>query len=75
VQRGLAGAAAVVFGLTLAAIIALALITPHITRAQFQRNGALLILGVFPTPGLAISLLLVVALLTVTAIRRSRAQA
>ena len=66
--------AGTVFVLTLAAIVALFVTRATGTPSSAYRSGALQFIAVFPTPGLAIGLALVIALIAVTAVRRARSE-
>jgi hypothetical protein len=70
-QRVLATMAFTLIGLSAVAIIALL----ALGAAGVRITGALVVLQILPLPGLAIGLLLVIALFVVLAVDRSRSQA
>jgi energy-converting hydrogenase Eha subunit H len=73
-QRTLAVMAATVIGLTALAIVALlACRAANVPEAAF-RSGPLQLLAVLPLPGLAIGLLLLLAVVVVSIVSRMRSQ-
>lgn len=73
VQRTLAAMATTVIGLTVVAITALFICRAAGLPQQAFSHGILQFAAVFPLPGLAIGLLLAIALIVVSVVQRSRA--
>ena len=72
-QRALAAMATSVIGLTVIAIATLLVCRAVGVPQQEFGHGVLQFAAVFPTPGLAIGLLLAIALIVVSIVQRSRA--
>lgn len=72
-QRTLAAMASAVIGLTVIAIATLFICRAAGVPQQEFGHGILQFAAVFPTPGLAIGLLLAIALIVVSYVQRSRA--
>jgi RsiW-degrading membrane proteinase PrsW (M82 family) len=74
VQRTLAAMAATVIGLTALAIIVLLILrAADVPQAAFT-SGPLQLLAVLPLPGLAIGLVLLLAVVVVSVVHRTRSQ-
>ena len=73
-QRVLVAMAATVFVVTLADVVALLVLRSSGLTANDFGSGFLQVLAVLPTPGIALTLLLIIAVVVVTAVRRARSQ-
>ena len=74
VQRSLAIMAATVIGLTALAIVALLVLRAAGTTQSAFSSGPLQLLAVLPLPGLIIGLLLLLAVIVVSIVARTRSQ-
>jgi RsiW-degrading membrane proteinase PrsW (M82 family) len=73
-QRTLAAMAATVIGLTALAIVVLLICRAANVPQSAFRSGPLQLLAVLPLPGLAIGLILLLAVVVVSAVGRTRSQ-
>jgi hypothetical protein len=73
-QRSLAVMAAAVIGLTAVAIVTLLVLRAAGTPQSAFTTGPLQLLAVLPLPGLAIGLLLLLAVIAVSVVARTRSQ-
>jgi hypothetical protein len=74
VQRSLAVMAATVIGLTAVAIVVLLMLRAAGTSQSAFTSGPLQLLAVLPLPGLTIGLILLLAVIVVNVVARTRSQ-
>jgi hypothetical protein len=74
VQRSLAVMAATVIGLTAVAIVGLLVLRAAGTSQSAFTSGPLQLLAVLPLPGLTIGLILLLAVIVVSVVARTRSQ-